>query len=531
MADPVEDVPYITALTTYLSFLLLYFFGHLRDTSRILVIYVQKKLGLKTIRKVSDDVPEGYAPLCKDYEDFYTRRLYHRMQDCFNRPIASAPDAYIDVCLRETPNEAKARGEIRCSTLNRTGNTRQCLNLGSYNYLGFGSTDEYCTQRVIESVRKYKPSMASSRAEAGTTDLHEELEKLVAQFVGKPAAITYGMGFATNSFTIPALVGKGSLIVSDALNHSSIVSGARGSGATVKVFRHNDAAHLEQTLRKQISEGQPRTHRPWKKILVIVEGIYSMEGEICKLKEIVAVTKKYKAYVYLDEAHSIGALGKTGRGVCEQCGVDPADIDIMMGTFTKSFGSVGGYIAASEEIVEHIKQCSPAHLYASSMSPPCVEQVISSMKVIMGKDGSNRGEKKLRDLKDNSNWFRMKLASIGCQVLGDEDSPVMPVMLYQPAKIAAFSRECFKLGVAVVVVCFPATPLLLSRARVCISASHTREDLQKAFEIIKDVATRVGIRYGRTSAVHENNAGGLNGSSHQLKAKVNGKSVNGSKTD
>ena len=195
------------------------------------------------------------------------------------------------------------REDARCS---RTGTTRKCLNLGSYNYLGFGSTDEYCTERVIQSVKKYTSSMGSSRAEAGTTDLHEELETLVARFVGKPAAITYGMGFATNSFTIPALVGKGSLIVSDALNHSSIVSGARGSGATVKVFRHNDAAHLEQTLRKQISEGQPRTHRPWKKILVIVEGIYSMEGEICKLKEIVEVAKKYKAYVYLDEAHSIG---------------------------------------------------------------------------------------------------------------------------------------------------------------------------------------------------------------------------------
>jgi serine palmitoyltransferase len=126
------------------------------------------------------------------------------------------------------------------------------------------------------------------------------------------------------------------------------VAGARGSSAKVAVFQHNTPSHLEQVLREAISEGQPRTHRAWKKIIVVVEGIYSMEGELCRLKEIVAVAKKYKAYIYLDEAHSIGAIGKTGRGICELQGVDPADIDVMMGTFTKSFGSCGGYIAASE---------------------------------------------------------------------------------------------------------------------------------------------------------------------------------------
>ncbi|CAN0433263.1 unnamed protein product, partial [Ectocarpus fasciculatus] len=137
----------------------------------------------------------------------------------------------------------------------------------------------------------------------------------------------------------------GTLVVSDCLNHMSIVSGCRAAGAHIRVFKHNDAEDLESVLREAIVMGMPRTRRPWKKVLVVVEGIYSMEGEIADLAPIVKVAKKHKAYVYLDEAHSIGALGKTGRGACEYCGVDTKDVDVMMGTFTKSFGGMGGYIA------------------------------------------------------------------------------------------------------------------------------------------------------------------------------------------
>eukprot|EP01018_Ginkgo_biloba_P017272 Gb_24136 [translate_table: standard] len=467
-------IPYFTALTTYFSYGLLFVFGHLRDIFRIFL-------------KEDRSTPKGYAPLCRDFEDFYTRRLYHRIQDCFNRPIASAPDAWIDVIERYSNDNNK--------TLFRTEKTSRCLNLGSYNYLGFASSDEYCTPRVIESLKQFAPSTCSSRVDAGTTVLHKELEELVANFVGKPAAMVYGMGFATNSTTLPALIGKGGLIISDSLNHSSIVAGARASGARVNVFQHNTPSHLEEVLRESIAEGQPRTHRPWKKIIVVVEGIYSMEGELCKLPEIVGVCKKYKAYIYLDEAHSIGAIGKTGRGISELLGVEPADIDIMMGTFTKSFGSSGGYIAGSKELIKYLKSVSPGHLYATSMSPPAAQQVISALKVILGEDGSNRGAQKLARIRENSNFFRAELHKMGCEVLGDHDSPVMPIMLYNPAKIPAFSRECFKRNIAVVTVAFPATPLLLSRARICISASHTKEDLLRALEVISEVADMVRIKY------------------------------------
>ncbi|XP_022774198.1 long chain base biosynthesis protein 2a-like [Durio zibethinus] len=468
-------IPYLAALTTYFSYGLLFAFGQIRDFFR------------KFIDCCYTSNNQGYAPICLGLEDFYTRRLYHRIQDCFGRPIASAPDAWFDVVERYSNDNNK--------TLKRTANMSRCLNLGSYNYLGFAAADEYCTPRAIESLKGFSSSTCSSRVDGGTTVLHNELEEYVARFVGKPAAIVFGMGYVTNSAILPALIGKGALIISDSLNHNSIVNGARGSGATIRVFQHDTPSHLEEVLREQIAEGQPRTHRPWKKIMVIVEGIYSMEGEVCKLPEIIAICKKYKAYTYLDEAHSIGAVGKTGKGVCELLGVDTADVDIMMGTFTKSFGSCGGYIAGSKELIQYLKYTCPAHLYGTSVSPPAAQQIISSIKVILGEDGSNRGAQKLAQIRENSNFFRSELIKMGFEVLGDNDSPVMAIMLYNPAKMAAFSRECLKQNVAVVTVTFPATPLLLARARICVSASHTKEDLIKALEVIDQVGDLVGVKY------------------------------------
>ncbi|KAK9104057.1 hypothetical protein Scep_020901 [Stephania cephalantha] len=468
-------IPYTTALTTYISYGLLFAFGQFRDFFR------------KIFDWFSTNGLQGYAPICLGLEDFYVRRLYLRIQDCFGRPIASAPDGWIDVVERYSNDYNK--------TLKRTTKTTRCLNLGSYNYLGFAASDEYCTPRVIDSLNEYSASTCSSRVDGGTTVLHTELEESVARFVGKPAAIVFGMGYVTNSAILPVLIGKKGLIVSDSLNHNSIVKGSQGSGATVRVFQHNSPSHLEEVLREQITKGQPRTHRPWKKIIVVVEGIYSMEGELCKLPEIIAVCKKYKAYVYLDEAHSIGAVGKTGKGVCELLGVDTADVDIMMGTFTKSFGSCGGYIASSKEVIQYLKYACPAHLYGTSISPPAAQQILSAVKVILGEDGSSRGAQKLAQIRENSNFFRSELIKMGFEVLGDNDSPVMPIMLYNPAKIPAFSRLCLKQNVAIVTVAFPATPLLLARARICISAAHTKEDLTRALEVISRVGDLVGVKY------------------------------------
>jgi serine palmitoyltransferase len=384
-------------------------------------------------------------------------------------------------------------------TLQTTGNTFRCLNLGSYNYLGFADDWKItCRKDVVKAVDQWPISMGSARMDAGNTSIHQELEERVARFIGKEAALVFTMGYGTNLTAIPALMGPGSLIISDSLNHTSIINGARSSSSQIRVFRHNDPAHLEDILREAIVKGQPRHHRPWTKIMVMVEGIYSMEGAICHLPKIVEICKRYKAYIYVDEAHSIGALGASGRGVCEYRGVDPADIDILMGTFTKSFSGMGGYIAASKEIIDAVRASAAGIVYHNSMSPIVCQQILTAFKVIMGEDGTDIGQQKLQALISNSNYFREKMHSLGLHVYGHTDSPIIPVLIYMPAKVAAFSRECLKRGVAVVVVGFPATSVVLSRARFCISAGHTREDLDYAVKVIDEVTDLIGLKYARS---------------------------------
>lgn len=256
-----------------------------------------------------------------------------------------------------------------------------------------------------------------------------------------------------------------------------------------------DVGHLERLLRSAIVEGQPGTQRPWRKIVVMVEGIYSMEGEVANLPGIVSICKRYKAYLYVDEAHSIGALGEYGRGVCEHCGIDPADVDVLMGTFTKSFGAMGGYIAGSKEFCAYLRQHSSGSVYTNSMTPVVCQQIIAAFRVIAGLDGTDIGARKLRAVKDNSNYFRKRLQETGAETLGDWDSPIIPLLLYHPAKIAAFGRECKARGLAAVVVGFPATQLTLSRARFCISAGHSKSDLDKAAEKIAEVCRVMKLRY------------------------------------
>jgi len=331
--------------------------------------------------------------------------------------------------------------------------------------------------------------------EGGNTDIHKELEKQIAEFVGKESAMIFEMGYATNSTTIPALVKKGALVVSDSLNHASLVTGVRYSGAAVRVFKHNDTADLERVLRRSLAEGQPKTGQPWAMVVIFVEGIYSMEGIICKLPELIRIKKKYKCYLYVDEAHSIGALGQRGRGVCDYFGVSPSDVDLLMGTFTKSFGSVGGYVAASKDVITYLRTSSFGMIYSNSMSPVCAQQTLAALHVIMGKDGTDTGAKKLLQLRENSNYFRNKLKELGFIVFGNADSPIVPLMLYHPTKFIALSRALLKRGIAIVVVGAPATSRNTGRARFCLSASHTKEDLDRALTEISEIGENVHAKY------------------------------------
>uniref|UniRef100_A0A673BYS2 serine C-palmitoyltransferase n=1 Tax=Sphaeramia orbicularis TaxID=375764 RepID=A0A673BYS2_9TELE len=478
-----EQAPMYVAVMTYLGFGIVTLFGYLRDFLRA--------VGLEKCHVAQERVEQkDFIPLYQDFENFYTRNLYMRVRDNWNRPVCSLPGPVFDLMERVSDDYNW--------TFRLTGRTiHNVINMGSYNYLGFAENNADFLKTVAEKTQHYGVGVCSTRKEIGNLSIHEELEQLVANFIGVESSMIFGMGFATNSMNIPALVGKGCLILSDELNHTSLILGARLSGATIRVFKHNNMHSLEKMLREAICSGQPRTHRPWRKILIMVEGVYSMEGSVVRLPEIIALKKKYKAYLYLDEAHSIGAVGPTGRGVTELFDVDPADVDVMMGTFTKSFGAAGGYIAGKKELVEYLRSHSHSAVYASAMSPPVTEQIIRAMKCIMGKDGSTEGIRRIRQLAENTRYFRARLKEMGFIIYGNNDSPVVPILLYMPGKVVAFAREMLTRKIGVVVVGFPATAITEARARFCLSAAHTRDMLNQVLHHLDEVGDALCLKFSR----------------------------------
>ncbi|ELW69961.1 serine palmitoyltransferase 3 isoform X1 [Tupaia chinensis] len=483
IVESFEEAPLHVMVFTYLGYGIGTLFGYLRDFLRNSGIE-------KCSAAVERPEQKDFVPLYQDFENFYTRNLYMRIRDNWNRPICSAPGPLFDVMERVSDDYNW--------TFRYTGRIiKDVINIGSYNFLGLAVKYDESMRTVKDVLEAYGSGVASTRHEMGTLDKHKELEDLVAKFLNVEAAMVFGMGFATNSMNIPALVGKGCLILSDELNHTSLVLGARLSGATIRVFKHNNIQSLEKLLRDAVIYGQPRTRRAWKKILILVEGIYSMEGSILHLPQILALKKKYKAYLYIDEAHSIGAVGPTGRGVTEFFGIDPGDIDVLMGTFTKSFGASGGYIAGRKDVVDYLRAHSHSAVYATSMSPPIAEHIIRGMKLIMGLDGTTQGQQRIQQLAKNTRYFRQKLNEMGFIVYGNEHSPVIPVLLYMPSKVAAFARHMLERKIGVVVVGFPATPLAEARTRICLSAAHTREMLDKVLEALDEMGDLLHLKYSR----------------------------------
>ncbi|XP_078052716.1 serine palmitoyltransferase long chain base subunit [Augochlora pura] len=474
--DSFERVPFITAALTHLGFYILMFLGFINQ------LFFTPKVAKEYNR-------EGYVPLYENFERFYLRYVYRRVRDCWNRPICSVPGATVTLKDRVTPDYGWS--------FQFTGTTTKCINLGSYNYLGFAESTGKCADESIETLKKFGCASGSARLELGNMPIHEELEKLTARFLGVEDAIVFGMGFATNALNLPSLLTKGCLVLSDEKNHASLILGLRLSGATIRVFNHNNVKHLETQLRSAIVFGQPGSGKPWKKIVIVVEGVYSMEGSIVHLPEILELKKKYKAYIYLDEAHSTGALGKHGRGVCDYYGIDSREVDILMGTFTKSFGSAGGYIAGTRTLINHLRIYSHAHAYATAMSPPVAQQIITSMKIIAGENGTNDGQKRTKQLARNTRYFRRRLNQIGVIIYGNEDSPVVPMLVYLFSKIGAVVRTLTMYNIAAVGVGFPATPLMEGRIRFCLSAAHTKQQLDYVLSHIESLADSLGLRYSR----------------------------------
>lgn len=477
---PIEDEPpYYYVLTTYISYLLLILLGHARD---FFGKYFGDQKRYSIIRGAS-----GYAPLTDDFDSFYTRRLKRRIDDCFARATTGVPGRYITLLDRTSIDYNY--------TYNYTGTYTETLNVSSYNYLGFAQSEGPCADAVEECVNKYGLASCSPRADSGTSDLTEEVERETARFMGKPSAMIFSMGYVTNAGSFPALVGKGCLIISDELNHASIRVGARLSGAMIRSFKHNDMVDLEKKLREAIAQGQPRTHRPWKKILVAVEGLYSMEGTMVDLPGVIALKHKYKFFLYVDEAHSIGAIGPNGRGVCDYFKVDPKEVDILMGTFTKSFGANGGYVAAEKHIIDKLRNTNSSHLYGESPSPSVLMQILSSLRIIAGELAPGQGDERLQRITFNSRYLRLGLKRLGFIVYGHDDSPIIPIMLYNPGKMSAFSHEMLKRKISVVIVGYPATPLISSRARFCISAAHNKEDMDRVLAACDEIGDILQIRF------------------------------------
>ncbi|XP_018299962.1 serine palmitoyltransferase 2 [Mycetomoellerius zeteki] len=470
-----EKVPFITAALTYLGFYFLMFLGFINQ------LFFVPKIATEKNR-------EGYAPLYDNFEKFYFKYVYRRIRDCWNRPICSVPGARVTLKNRVTHDNGW--------TFQFTGTETQCINLGSYNYLGFAKASGKCADESIKTLRKFGCASCSTRLELGNMPIHDELEKLTAKFLGVEDAIVFGMGFATNSLNLPSLVSKGCLVLSDEKNHASLILGLRLSGAVIQIFKHNSVKHLEECLKKAIVFGQPKTSKPWKKIIIVVEGIYSMEGSIVHLPEMLELKKKYKAYLYVDEAHSAGSMGKHGRGVCDYYGIDPREVDILMGTFTKSFGSAGGYIAGTKALINHIRIYGHAHTYATSISPPVTQQIITSMRIIAGEDGID-GKKRIKQLARNTRYFRRRLNQIGVIIYGNEDSPVVPMLVYLFSKIGTVIRTLTSRNIATVGVGFPATPLMEGRIRFCLSAAHTKEQLDYVLSHIEEIADILGLKYSR----------------------------------
>lgn len=473
-----DEPPYYYLLTTYISYLILIIFGHVRD-------FFGKRFRQERYRHLQ--ARNGYAPLNSDFDNFYVRRLKMRINDCFARPTTGVPGRYITLIDRSSDDFNLH--------FKQTGTTTETLNMSSYNYLGFAQSEGPCADAVEDTVKRYGTSMASARADAGTSDLVLETEDLVAKFVGKDSSMVFSMGFGTNASAFPALVGKGCLIISDELNHASIRFGARLSGAMIEMFKHNDVRDLERVLREVISQGQPRTHRPWKKILVVVEGLYSMEGSMCNLPGIVRLRHKYKFHLFVDEAHSIGALGPTGKGVCDYFGIDTAEVDILMGTLTKSFGANGGYIAGDKAIIDKLRVTNAGTMYGETPTPLVLSQICSALRIIIGEIVPGQGDERLQRLAFNSRYLRLGLKRLGFIVYGHDDSPIIPILLYNPAKMPAFSHEMLRRKISVVVVGYPATPLVSSRARFCVSAAHTKDDLDRLLTACDEIGNVLQLKF------------------------------------
>jgi 8-amino-7-oxononanoate synthase len=345
----------------------------------------------------------------------------------------------------------------------------------SYSYLGLIGHPRI-NQAAKDAVDRYGTGTHGVRMLAGTLDLHRELEETIAEFKGAEAAVTYTSGYVTNLTVVSSLLGRGGYVISDKLNHASIVDGCLMSGAKFLRFRHNDMEDLEARL-KNIPEGATK--------LVVADAVFSMDGDVIDFPNIVALSRKYGAWLMIDEAHSVGVLGKTGRGIEEHFGLE-GTIDIKMGTLSKTIPSVGGYIAGKKELIEFLSHASRAYIFSAALPPAQAAAAMEAFKVIL--DEPWRMDK----LKANTDQFIGGLQERGFDTM-ETSTAIVPVLCGDDERAFALTRAAQHHNVFVLPVVSPAVPPGLARLRATVTAAHEPDEIEYAMDVIETAGKEIGI--------------------------------------
>jgi glycine C-acetyltransferase len=354
---------------------------------------------------------------------------------------------------------------------------RRVISLSSNNYLGL-ATHPHLVEKAIAAVRELGVGSGAVRTIAGTMELHEELERRLAAFKHTEAVLTYQSGFTANSGVIPTIMGDDDLIVSDELNHASIIDGVRLSKAGRAVFKHKDVDGLEDVLRDARNKGGPRG--PWKRILVITDGVFSMDGDIAPLPGIVEVSERYGAAIMVDDAHASGVLGRNGRGTVDHFDLN-GRVDIQVGTLSKAVGVLGGYVAGRQHLRDYLVQRSRPFLFSTSHPPAVAAACLAAIDVL-----ENEPER-IERLWTNTRFFKEGLVALGFDT-GISETPITPVLVGEAAVAQRFNRRLFEEGIFATAVVYPTVALDKARLRTIVSSEHTTEELQTAL----DAFARIG---------------------------------------
>ncbi|MDO5096162.1 MAG: glycine C-acetyltransferase [Peptostreptococcaceae bacterium] len=353
---------------------------------------------------------------------------------------------------------------------------KRVINLSSNNYLAFANHPRL-KQAAKDAIDKYGAGAGAVRPIIGNMTIHDELEELLAKFKKEEAVLVFQSGFNCNAGTIQAVTDERDLILSDELNHASIIDGARLSKAKKSTFKHSDMQDLERILKENRDK--------YENVLIITDGVFSMDGDIAKLPEIVELAEKYNCMTYVDDAHSSGVLGESGRGTVDHFNLH-GRVDFTIGTLSKAIGVVGGYVAGKKVTIEWLKNRGRPFLFSTAMTPSAVGSCIEAIKMLM--ESTEYTDK----LWDNARYFKEKISKLGYNI-GESETPITPVIIGDEELTGKFSKQLFENGLFVSPIIFPTVPKGTARVRCMVTAGHTKEQLDQAVSIFEKVGKEMGI--------------------------------------